>query len=79
MNEYFEVKRGLRQRRVMSQWLFNEFFGRMVTRVNEKVRGRGSKWKDDNGRGYEIKQVLYADDAVLIAESREDLQQIVRG
>ena len=35
------------------------------------------KLRDENGGGWEIKQVLYADDTVLVAEIREDLQHIV--
>ena len=30
-------------------------------------------------RGWEIKQEFYADDAVLVAETREHLQRIVNG
>ena len=33
--------------------------------------------RDENGEGWEIKQVLYVDDMVLVAETREQLQDIV--
>ena len=39
--------------------------------------GRGVKLRDENGGGWEIKQVLYADDSVLVAETRNHLQHIV--
>ena len=39
--------------------------------------GKRVKLRDENGGGWEIKQVLYADDTVLVAETRECLQHIV--
>ena len=49
----------------------------MVRQVNERVMGKGVKLKDENGGGWEIKQLLYADDTSLVAETREHLQHIV--
>ena len=40
--------------------------------------GRGVKLRDGNGEEWEIKQVLYANDTVLIAETRDRFQHIVR-
>ena len=45
--------------------------------MNEKTMGLGVKLRDDNGGGWGIKQVLHADDTVLVAETREHLQHIV--
>ena len=39
--------------------------------------GRGVKLRDENGGGWEIKQTLYVDDTVLVAETKEHLQHIV--
>ena len=39
--------------------------------------GRGVKLRDRNGGIWEIKQILYADETVLVAETREYLQHIV--
>ena len=39
--------------------------------------GEGVKLRDEKGGSWEIKQVLYADDTVLVAETREHLQHIV--
>ena len=39
--------------------------------------GKEVKLRDENGRGWEIKPVLYADDIVLVAETREHLHHIV--
>ena len=38
--------------------------------------GKGVKLRDESWGGWEIKQVLNADDAVLVAETREHLQHI---
>ena len=35
------------------------------------------KLKDEKGGSWEIKQILYADDTVLVAETKEHLQHIV--
>ena len=35
------------------------------------------KLRDGYGDGLEIKQVLYADDSVLVAETREHIQHIM--
>ena len=45
--------------------------------MNERAIGRGMKLSYDNGR-VRNKQVLYADDTVLVAETREHLQHNVR-
>ena len=64
--EYSEVKRRLIQRCVMSPWLFNIFFDRVIRQVNERPAGMGVKLRNENGGSWEIKHVLYADDKVLV-------------
>ena len=39
--------------------------------MDERTTRRGVKLRDGNGRGQEIKQVLYADDRVLVAEKKK--------
>ena len=67
VGEYFEVRRGLRQGFVMSPWLYNLLFDRVVRQVNERTIVKEVKLRDENGRGWEIKQVLYADDTIFVA------------
>ena len=45
----------------------------MVRQVNEREIWKGVKLRDENGGGWEIKQVIYVDDTVLVAETREHL------
>ena len=49
VGEYFEVRRGLRQECVISPWLFNIFFDRVVRQVNDTATGRGVTLRDGNG------------------------------
>ena len=61
----------------MSLWFFNMLFDRVVRRVNERVEGRRLKLRDGSEREWETKQIIYAEDIVLLAESRENFQQFV--
>ena len=49
----------------MSPWFFNIFFDKAVRHVNERAILKGVKLRDENGRRWEIKQLLYADDTVF--------------
>ena len=46
------------------------FFDRVVRQLNEREMGKGEKLRDENGGGWEIKQVLYTDEKVLVTETR---------
>ena len=50
------------------------FFDKVIRQVNERAMGKGVKLRDEIGGGWEIKQVLYADDTVLVPETRGHLQ-----
>ena len=43
----------------------------MVRQVNEVAMGKEMKLRYETGEGWEIKQVLYANDIVLVYETRE--------
>ena len=49
----------------------------MVRQVSERAMGNGVKLRDENWGSWEIKQILYTDETVLVAETREHLQPIM--
>ena len=63
----------------MSLWFFNILFDRVGSQVNDKTMGRGVKLIDDDGGGWEIKQLLYAGVTDLVVETSEHLQHILSG
>ena len=77
VSESFPVKVGLRQGCVMSPWLFNMYIDGVVREVNARVLGRGLELRDENDGVWEINQLLFADDTVLIANSEKELRQLV--
>ena len=74
MGELFEVKGGLRQGCVMSPWLFNLYLEEVIRGMNREGRGVRIKY-----RGVEevVSVVLFADDAVLMAETEGELGELV--
>ena len=52
-------------------------YGRSSERINASVLGRGLRLKDENGLEWELNQLLFADDAVFVADSEEKLQRSV--
>ena len=72
MSEWLDVKVGLRQGCVMSPWLFNMYMDGVVREVNERLLGRGVELVGQEGDVWRVNQ-LYADDAVLLGNSRQNL------
>ena len=68
-SENFEIKRGVRQGCVLSPSLFNLYTENIFRTIDNNF---GVKIG-----GYRISNLRYADDTVLLAESEEDLQEIV--
>ena len=62
---------GLRQGCVMSPWLFNLYIDGVVREVNARVLGRGLKLLDGNDNEWELHQLLFADDTVVVADSEK--------
>ena len=62
-----EVRVGLRQGCVMPPWLFNLYIDGVVGEVNARVPGRGLKLVDGNDNEWELNQLLFADDTVVVA------------
>ena len=57
----------------MSPWLFNVYMDGVVREVNVRLLGQGLELLSANGGRSEIKQLLFADDTVLVADSEEKL------
>ena len=72
MIEFFDVRVGFRQGCVMSPWLFNMFMDSVIVGMDRD--GRGASLSAPEGRG-EMNVLLYADDAVLMADSGEKLEK----
>ena len=73
VSEWFLVKVGLRQGCVMSPWLMNVYMDGVVQEGNVRVLGKGLELLSANGGGFEINQLLFADDTALVADSEEKL------
>ena len=77
VSEWFPVTVGLRQGCVMSPWLFNVYMDGVVREVNVWVLGKGLELLSANGGRFEINQLLFADDTVLVADSEDELCTLV--
>ena len=72
-----EVRVGLRQGCVMSPWLFNLYTDGVVREVNARVLVRGLKLVDRNDSEWELNELLFVDDTVVVADSERKLCQLV--
>ena len=61
----------------MSPWLFNLYIDGVVREVNARVLGRGLKLVDGNDNKWELNQLLFADDTVVVADSERKLCHLV--
>ena len=77
LSDWFEVRVGLRQGCVMSPWLFNLYIDGVVREVNARVLGRGLELIDASENAWQLNQLLFADDTVVVADSEEKLCQLV--
>ena len=77
VSEWFLMRVGLRQGCVMSPWLFNLYIDVVVREVNARVHGRGLKLMDENDNEWELNELLFADDTVVVADSEEKLCELV--
>ena len=71
VSEWFPVNVGLRQGCVMSPWLFNVYVDGVVRELNVGVLGKWLEFLSANGGRFEINQLLFADDTVLVADSEK--------
>src|ERR1044072_9779319 len=75
MSEWFAVGVGLRQGCVMSPWLINVLMDGVVRGMERE--GKGIRLRSGE-RDWEVSVLLLADDAVLVAESGENLRMLVK-
>ena len=61
----------------MLPWLFNLYIGGVVREVDARVLGRGLKLVDGNDNGWDLNQLLFVDDTVVVADSERKLCQLV--
>ena len=61
----------------MSLWLFNLYIDGVVREVNTRVRGRELKLVDGNDNEWELNQLLFADDTLVVAHCERKLCQLV--
>ena len=77
VSEWFQVNVRLRQGSVMFPWLYNVYMDGVVREVNVRVLEKGLELLSANGGRFEINQLLFADDRVLVADSEEKLCRLV--
>ena len=77
VSEWFPVRMGLRQGCVMLPWLFRMYIDGMVRKVNAQALGRGLRLVDGNDSEWELNQLLFVNDTVVVAGSERKLCQLV--
>jgi hypothetical protein len=93
MSEAFNLERGLKLGSVFALLLFNIFFGAIIESTRKRVQHLGVKFKYKEGGNVfnvnelkrkkdivemSIMELLFADDAVLMSDTVENLQKYCR-
>ena len=73
VSKWFPVRVGLREGCAMLPWLFNLYIDGVVREVNARLLGRGLKLVDGNDNEWELNQLLFADDTVVLADYERKL------
>ena len=77
-SEWFEVNVDLRQGCVMSPWLFNVYMDGVMKEVRANVGEVGAVFLETNeGREWIVECLMFAEDTVLVGDSREKLMRLV--
>ena len=61
----------------MLPWLFSLYIDGVVREVNVRVLCRRLKLVDGNDNGWELNQLLFADDTVVVADTERKVCQLV--
>ncbi|XP_068245368.1 uncharacterized protein [Palaemon carinicauda] len=77
VSEWYSMKVGQTQGCVISPWLFNLFVDGVVKEVKACVLGRGLKLIHESDHKWELNQLLFADDRVLVTDTEEKLSRLV--
>ena len=78
-SDWFSVRVGLRQGCVMSPWLFNVYMDGVMREVRERTDDIGvSLWDKDRNCEWQAEWMMFADDTVLVGDSEEKLQRLVK-
>ena len=77
VSEWLPVRVGLGQGCVMSPWLFNLYIDGVIREVNDRALGRGLRLVNGNDNEWELNQLLFVDDTVVVADSEGKLCQLV--
>ena len=62
----------------MTPWMFNVYIDGVARDLNVRVLGKGLELLSANGGRFEIHQLLFSDDAALVADSEDKLCRLVR-
>ena len=77
VSEWFSENVGVRQGCVMSPWMFNLYIDGVITEVPARTMGRGAQLVGDGEEKWEVSQLLFADNTVLVADSKKKLERFV--
>ena len=61
----------------MSPWLFNLYKDGVVREVHARTLGTGAQLVGSKEEKWEVSQLLFADDTVLIEESKKKLERLL--
>ena len=76
-SERFKIDSGVRQGCIMSPWLLNLYMDAVMKEVKMGMGRRGVRVLEE-GRGWRLPALLYADDLVLCDESKKNLTAMMR-
>ena len=77
VSEWFSVNVVVRQVCVMSPWLFNLYINGVVREVQARTLGKEAQLVGDSDEKWEVSQLLFADNIVLVVDSKMKLNRLM--